>query len=189
MRLLRSLPLALATLALAAGLGWAEPFENPTYKQWAAFKPGATATVKTESEFNNMKSEVTIISKLVEVGKDKLVLETTTVSKFNGMEFKQPPTKQDVLKTIDLPKTPATGDKPKDKSEDPKGKTEEGTETLKVGGQDVKTKWVKYKNKTTDGEVESQTWMSDEVPGQIVKSVTKTATVKTTMELTEFKKP
>lgn len=181
--------LTLAALVLAVGVGRADSIENPEYKSWSAFKPGCVATLKTESEFNNMKSEITITNKLVEVGKDKLVLETTTVSTFNGMEIKQPAMKRDVPKTIDIPK--ATGDKPKDqpKAEKPEGKTEEGTETLKVGGQEIKTKWSKYTAKTADGEVVSQTWTSEEVPGTIVKSVTKTATVTTTMQLTEFKKP
>lgn len=177
--------LTLALLFLAAGVGRADPIENPEFKQWAAFKAGATATLKTESEFNNMKSEITITTKLIEVGADKLVVETTSASKFNGMEFKQPPTKRDVPKTIDIPKAPA--DKPK--AEKPEGKTEEGTETLKVGGQDVKTKWVKYTAKTADGEVVSQTWTAEDVPGTVVKLVTKTKTVTTTMTLTEFKKP
>lgn len=179
--------LTLAALVVAAGSCRAEPVENPEFKNWSQFKAGATATLKTESEFNGMKSEIVITNKLVEVGADKLVLETTTVSKFNGMEFKQPPTKRDVTKTIDLPK--AAGDKPTAKPEKPEGTTEEGTETLKIDGKDVKTKWVKFKNKTPDGDVEGQTWTSDDVPGMVVKNVTKTKTVTTTMTLTEFKKP
>ena len=37
-------------------------------------------------------------------------------------------------------------------------------------------------------EVEGQSWTSDDVPGSIVKMVTKTATFSSTMELVEFVK-
>lgn len=179
--------LSLLAVVLAAGVCHADPVDNPEYKNWAGFKPGTTTTMKMDSDFNGTKSEVTITSKLVEVGADKLVIETVTASKIGGMEFKQPATKRDVPKTIEVGK-PAAGDKPANPSK-PEGTTEEGAETLKVGGVEVKTKWYKYKAKTAAGEAEGQTWTSDEVPGQVVKSVTKAGGVSTKMELTEFKKP
>jgi hypothetical protein len=181
--------LPMIALALAAGAVRAETIDNPEYKSWSAHKAGTTVTMKTVSEFDKMTSEITTTNKLVEVGKDKLVLETEVVSKVMGMEFKQPATKRDVPKTIDIPKADP-GKAPKaEKPEKPEGTTEEGTETLKIGATEVKTKWFKAKVKTPAGEAESQTWMSDDVPGGLVKVVSKVGDTKTTIEVTEFKKP
>ncbi len=173
-------------LFVTASVTHADPVDNPAFKSWAKFKPGTSITMKTESEFSGMKSEITIISKLVEVGKEKCVIEVETISKVNGMEFKAPAMKQDVPKTFDIPK-PKDGKEPK--VELPDVKKEDGEETLKISGIEVKTKWSKYKSKTAAGESEGQTWLSEDVPGGVVKSVSKSGTVSTKMELVEIKKP
>lgn len=182
MRCLFSIGFVLA-LAVAAK---AEPVDNPAYKSWSNFKPGTQITMKTESEFNKMKSEILIVTKLVEVGKDKCVIEVETISKINGMEFKAPAMKQDVPKTFDVPK-PKDGKDPK--VDLPESKKEEGTETVKISGLEIKTKWIKYKTKTPAGDSEGQTWLSDDVPGGLVKSVTKSGDISTSTELIEIKKP
>lgn len=163
----------------------AEPVDNPAFKSWSKFKPGTQITMKTESEFNKMKSEILIVSKLVEVGTDKCVIEVETITKINGMDFKAPAMKQDVPKTYDVPKA----DPKTPKVETPDVKKEEGKETLKIGGTEVKTTWMKYTTKTKEGNHEGQTWMSDEVPGGLVKSVSKAGDVSTKTELIEIKKP
>lgn len=179
--------LSLSFLLLVATVGRADPVDNPAFKSWSNFKPGTTITMKTESEFGTMKSEFVIVSKLVEVGKDKCVIEVETITKVMGMEFKAPAMKQDVPKSFEIPK-PKDGEK-QPKVETPDVKKEEGKETLKIGGTEVKTTWMKYKSKTKEGEAEGQTWMSDDVPGGLVKSVTKAGDVKTKTELIEIKKP
>ena len=75
------------------------------------------------------------------------------------------------------------------KVETPDVKKEEGKETLKIGGVEVKTTWMKYKSKTPTGEHEGQTWLSEDVPGGLVKSVSKAGDVSTKTELIEIKKP
>lgn len=179
--------LSLAFLALAAAAGRADTIDNPAFKSWSKFKPGTTITMKTESEFSKMKSEIVIVSKLVEVGADKCVIEVETITKVNGMEFKAPAMKQDVPKTFDVPK-PKDGEKPP-KVEAPDVTKEEGKETLKIGTTEVKTTWTKYKTKTKEGEHEGQTWMSDDVPGGLVRSVSKAGDVATKTELIEIKRP
>ena len=179
--------LSLTVLLIASAAGRADPVDNPAYKSWANFKPGTTITMKTENEFNKMKSEFVIVSKLVEVGKDKCVIEVETITKVMGMEFKAPAMKQDVPKTYDVPK-PKDGETPA-KVETPDITREEGKETLKIGAVEVKTTWMKYKGKTAAGEAEGQTWMSDDVPGGLVKSVTKAGEVTSKTELIEIKKP
>ena len=177
-----------ALLALAVGTASAEDAENPEFASWSKFKKGTTATLKMTTTAANNTSEILMTTTLVEVGADKLVVETSTVTKFNGMEFKAA-AKRDVTKTIKLPdgvkKDDAKGGKVP-------GTYEEGTETLKIGGTEIKTKWYKAKAEVAGNKTESKTWMSDEVPGSLVKMETTTTgpaagTLK--MELIEFKKP
>jgi hypothetical protein len=74
----------------------------------------------------------------------------------------------------------------------PRRRAEEGTETLKLAGMELKTKW--YKGAAEAGGTKSVTkhWVSDDIPGMMVKNVTTvTGAVNSTitMELIEFKKP
>jgi len=179
-----------AVFALAATAAGQETVENPEYAAWAKFKPGTALTVKVVSAAANTTTEVLLTNTLVQVGADKLVIETAVTTKAGGMEFKQPAMKRDVPKTVTLPagvkkdEMPAPGKKPP-------GTVEEGTETIKVGGAEYKTKWYRIKSNTNGVEVEGRTWMSDEVPGMVVKSETTVKgpmTATTKMEVVEFKK-
>lgn len=178
--------LAACVLAAAPTAGFAaEKIDNPEFKSWAGYKPGASVTLKTVTDFAGNKTESLMTNKLVEVGADKLVIETTTVTKVAGMEIAGPPFKRDVPKMLDGP----TG-KPAATVGKPEGTFENGTEEVKIAGTAIKTKWYKFK---LEKPVQSlgQTWMSDEVPGMIVKSVTKLegqVASTTTMELVEIKK-
>lgn len=157
--------------------------DNPMFTNWAKFKAGATTTTKMTSDVGGMKSGVTMTTKLVEVKADELTVEVTTESEVMGMKFPSPAMKQVVKKTLEIP---AGIPVPKDNK--PEGTIEEGTATLKVGNTEIKTKWYKFKSKTPAGDVEGQVWISDDVPGNLVKMVSKSDKFSSTMELTEFKK-
>jgi hypothetical protein len=183
-------PMTLAiVLALPAMAAAQDKVNNPEFANWSKFKKGASVTLKSTSEFNKMSSETLIIFTLVEVGADKLVIETTSVAKVNGMEIKVPPMNRDVTKTVELPKGVKKEDFTAGK---PPGTTEEGTETLKIGGTEVKTKWYKYKADVDGTKTEAKMWISDDVPGMMVKSemtLSGKFASTTRMEVTEFKKP
>lgn len=183
---------ALAVVVAVSVPGFAqETIDNPEFAQWSKYKPGTSVTLKNTTEAMNVKSESLITTKLVEVGTDKLVVEVTFVMTFNGMEIKQPPMKRDVPKQIVLPKGTPKFD-PKDPKQKFDGKMEEGTETLKIAGGEFKAKWSKTTFEAGGNKIETKTWMSDDIPGGVLKSETTTsgtmsATIKT--EVTEFKKP
>ena len=140
----QALALVLVVPAVAAAQ---EKIDNPEFASWSKFKKGTGVTLKSTTEFNKTSNETLITFTLVEVGADKLVIETTSVAKFNGMEIKVPPMKRDVTKTIELPKGAKKEDFAAGK---PAGTTEEGTETLKVGGVEVKTKCTSTKPTWTE---------------------------------------
>jgi hypothetical protein len=178
----------IATVVLVASVSAAsaedKKIDNPEYGYWAKFKPGTTAKLKMTNEVSGFKSGQTITTKLIEVKDDKLVIESETETEFMGKPMKGSAVKRDVPKTVVVregqPGPPAGGK--------PEGTTEEGTETLKVGGAEVKTKWYKTKTKTPQGEMTGQMWMSDDVPGRLVKMTTKGEKFEMTMELVEFTK-
>lgn len=185
MRLTRLIALA-AVLVVPGTAAAQETMDNSEFTSWSKFKKGTSVTLKMITEAGKVSFETTITTTLVEHGADKLVLETESVSKIDGKEFKAPAMKRDVPKTVTVPKVPKV-DK---KVEQPK--PEEGTETLKVAGTEVKTKWYKYTFEGKGTKTESQIWSSDEVPGGMVKTVTKStgaSTSSSTMEVIAFKKP
>jgi hypothetical protein len=180
---------ALVVLALAGHAAAQDTIDNPEFANWSKFKKGTSVTLKSTSEVMGMATEVLLTTTLVEAGADKLVIETATVTKVNGMEFKMPGMKRDVTKTLTLPKGLKKEEVAAGK---PPGTLEEGAETLKVAGTEVKTKWYKYTAEVDKTKTEGKTWMSDDVPGRVVKSETNTTgafAFKSRMELVEIKKP
>jgi hypothetical protein len=166
-----------------------ETVPNPEFASWNKHKPGTSVTWRVISETAGMKSEVLMTHTLVEVGTDKAVIEIATTIKANGMEIKAPAQKRDITKTIEvlkgMKKEDPTGAKPI-------GTTEEGTETLKVAGMELKTKWYKAAAEADGTKSQTKQWVSDDIPGMMVKNVTTvTGAVNSTVttELIEFKKP
>lgn len=188
--LMRNFMLAVAVLVLGGGFATAQnSVDNPEFTGWQKQPKGTSITFKVISSAAGTTSETTMIHTLVEVGADKVVVESSTIIKANGMEFKTPAAKRDVAKTIPL----AAGVKKEDVAGGkPPGTFEEGTETLKIGSTEVKAKWYRFKSESDGLKTESKMWMSDAVPGLLVKMEAKTSgTVESTtkMELVEFKKP
>jgi hypothetical protein len=186
---------ALALLVLGVGAAGAqETIDNPEYTAWKKFKKGTAVTLKTTSSAMGFTSEMLMTMAVVDVGDDKIVVETSGVTKTMGMEFKIPAAKRDLPKTIQIPKGVKKPDPkvdPKDVKK-PEGTYEEGTETIKVAATEVKTKWYKYRAEMDGLKTNSQIWISEDVPGGIVKmQATTSGTVasETKMELIEFKKP
>lgn len=182
--------LSAAVLALAAGPAAAqETIDNLEFTAWSKYKKGASITLKTTSTFNGMTSEAIMTTTLVEVGADKVVVEYAVVSKANGEEVKAPAEKRDVPKKLTLPKG---SPKPDRTATTPPGTYEEGTETIKVAGTELKTKWYKYRGEEGGTKTEAKMWVCEDVPGQLVRMESKTtgaATIETKAELVEFKRP
>lgn len=165
----------LAITAVASAEDKPKKVENFQCLSWAKFKVGSSVVTKTTAKLGEHTQEKVTTCKLVEVADDKLVIEIETVAKLDGQESKVPATKLEVPKEVNsdkaLPLDPKTGK--------PNGATEEGKEKVKVGGTEYDCRWYKFKTKTRypDGkegpEVEGQIWMCDDVPGRLVKSMTK----------------
>ena len=177
--LLASCSLALPSLA-------AEKAENPVYKSWAGFKKGATVTYRSVSNIGDTKYESTMTYSLVELTRDKAVVEIQVTVNAGGKEVKNRPQKFDNPRNLTLP----PGVRPEEFGK-VQGLIGEGQETVKVGGREFQAKWYKAKGKVEAGDTFTHSWSSDEVPGGLIKSVVTTPANRSsmTMELVDLKLP
>jgi hypothetical protein len=171
-----------------------EKVDNPDYANWSKFPKGTSVTrVGTSVEPDGRTSIVTQTLTLVEVAADKVVLEEEYISDVPGAtKFKTKPKAREVPKSVQLP---AGSTKDEFTTKLP-GTVEEGKEakTVKVPGGEFKAKWFKTVVERGGNRIEGKSWVSDEVPGRIVK-VEETTSGKgkqlytTVREVVEVKKP
>lgn len=165
--------------------------DNPRYKFWANFKPGATSTYTQTTKFHGPeKASVpggvehkTITYRLLSVTKDKVVVLTTVVE-------------EDFLSTVESAPTrityPAKVKKANLQAFLQEWNAKEGKdETVKVGGKDIKCKVRAGSHKVEGATVEAKLCHSDAVPGGVVlhTRTTKdgdTAVAETTTALQSF---
>jgi hypothetical protein len=158
---------------LVVAPSWAEEamVVNPYYKFWAGSKPGATAVHLEQTKLSGPEGkevpggvdEKRIVYKLLEVDNDRVVVEMLV-------------TERDLLGYVQAAPTrhiyPAKVEKARLERiilEDG-GKT--GEEAVKVGDREMKARTLAGMIKVPDGEqVEFKLWLSDDVPGTIVKQV------------------
>jgi hypothetical protein len=185
----RACVLVIAAVLSSAGLGKADDLvENPEYTSWSKFKTGTSVSIKSTSLAAKKSIEVIITSKLIEVTPDKVVIETTSLLKDKAKDFSPPAEKREIPKLTPLPKGLSREDFAANK---PRGTVEEGDETLKLAGLEIKTKWYKYQADVEGTKLEGKLWVSREIPGLTVKGEMSTSgnfSTSAKLELSEFKK-
>lgn len=148
-----------------------EMSENPAYKHWAAFKQGATVTQVEKIKFhvNNpeiaMHADKTIVKttklKLLDVDKERAIVESIVTEHHRGNDVEQAPTKlifhAKIRKgSMRTPKEEFANLVEKDEDHDLLGKK-------------IKCKFVESTRKNGDVTSTQKIWTSDSVPGGIVK--------------------
>lgn len=143
---------------------------------------GSVVVHRTTTENENNKTEktvTTIVYALKQKTDDFIVVESqATTVHYTGRVETNPPSETKTRKTFSLP--------PGAKRPEPK-KAEEGTEELTVAGKRYKATWTREKSSTEAGDLFAQTWSSAEIPGGLLKSVSKVPSKKATItvEVTE----
>jgi hypothetical protein len=145
-----------------------EMVENPKFKLWASFKPGAHSTYTEATKYHGPeKASVpggverkTISYRLLSASKDKVVVLTTVVE-------------EDFLSTVESAPTrityPAKVKKANVQAFLQEWNAKEGKdETIKVGGKDITCKVRAGSQKVEGGMVEAKFCYSDAVPGGVV---------------------
>jgi hypothetical protein len=186
--------LPLIALVAAAPLvsGQDEKVANPYYKFWSKSKPGATAVLRETTKLSGAAAasapegtDVKVVTyKLTELNDERAVVETRIRQREDFGYVESAPTRhiypakmsKDVLEDL-LKETGARG----------------VAATLKVGDRELKVMALTGTIKKKGGEeVEFKTWLSDAVPGGIVKRIRTTkvngeVVAETTVQLVSFK--
>lgn len=164
----------------------AEEVESPIFKSWARNKPGASITLRTSTDSASGKIESTTRDTLVKVDREMAIVERVYLDAATGKADAD--SAQELKFRRMFPVLPGV------KKEDigkPSGSIARGEEAIEVAGKEYKAQWYDTKGTTEAGESITRTWMSEEVPGLVLKAVTRVPKTKkvTTIELIEFKAP
>lgn len=172
----------LAGLALVSGLTMAgsvraEMKENPEYVNWAKWKPGTTTIFTTDLDMGSVKIHVETSNKLVKVDADKIIVEQVATTTTMTGEPRSSPAKQ---REIPAKKEIAT---------DPKNL---GEEDVEVGGKKIHCKVYEGTQESPGGpggkpaEIKAKVYVSDTVPGGMVKMIATLPKGTMTMTLKSF---
>ncbi len=168
---------------LAAG---GERVDNPVYDQWAKFPVGTTLTRRmvTDSTKSEGHTETTFVFRITETTADVVVVESTATTRYHGGRVEEnPPVIDRHPRQVALPDGAKKGEWGK-----PKGGTDD---TVTVLGKAYKARKSESKGNTDAGELFQQVWVSDDMPGGLVKAVSRVPKVDetTTIEVTELTIP
>jgi len=146
-----------------------EKVDNPDFANWSKFKKGTSVTrTWTTVDPNGRTRVVTQTQTLEEITSDKIKLEVEYITDIPGSpKLKYSPKPEEIPITVPLP----AGMKKEDFAKALPGTVEKGekAETIKVAGGEFKAVWFKTKVEAGGKEIESKTWVSEDVPGRIVK--------------------
>ncbi|MHC4662953.1 MAG: hypothetical protein ACYS8W_14830 [Planctomycetota bacterium] len=149
--------------------------DNPEYLAWLKFKVGSFVTFKDITKTDSASLESTVTMKLVELTKDKAVVEIKNFMTLGDTEIETSSEKREIAAKINKAELPGAV-KP-DKT---------GKETIEVNGKKIKTKWEKVIIDIDGKESTMTVWKSDKIPGGIVKSETKTGGIELIKIATDY---
>jgi hypothetical protein len=149
---------------------------------WGSFKVGSYETMKTTTttDVGGNKTNTSIETKmtLLSLSADKATVESATTMMGNTTKT-----------NMDIPLAASTTTPPPNGST-PNASVKSGTETLTVAGKSLSCKWTQTESEAGGNKTVSKVWMSEEVPGFVVKMVnTTTGTMSSEMvsEVTDYK--
>jgi hypothetical protein len=157
---------------------------NPEYAQWAHFKTGTYVTLERKV-FEHGENKVGVVeamahppgasvmrinTKMVDLDKDRAILEETRVDLGDGSETQMPADKVTLFANGQVSNA---SDSMWEPSKPQTVKETEGDEELTVMGNKLKTHWVETSIKMGNEVSTAKDWLSDDVPGGLVKEETK----------------
>ena len=160
------------------------PPPNPEYAQWSHFKPGTYVTLERKV-FEHGENNVGVVeamahppgaavmrinTKMVDLDKDKAVLEETRIDLGDGSETQMPADKVTLFANGQISNA---SDSMWEPSKPQTVKETEGDEDLTVMGNKLKTHWIETSIKIGNEVSTAKDWLSDDVPGGLVKEETK----------------
>jgi len=142
---------------------------------WGSFKKGSFARMKSVTEMDlagtRNRTEMTLTYTLKDLTADEAIVETEMVM------ANVPPQKSEMKMPLKAPDGKAAGDAPKSKS---------GTEEIDVAGKKMKCAWTETETDAGGTKTLTKVYTNEDVPGFTVKTVSKSPTMTSTMDVVEF---
>ena len=176
----------LALMSILLTLAPSEDVESPIAKSWAGREVGTSITLRSVTESKGRQVSTTTVDRLVSVDDAKVILERSTTVEADGQTTELESTSLEYRRKFPL----LPGVKPEEIGR-PKGVVASGQETIEVAGEEYEADWYETEGTTEAGPSTTRSWISDEVPGKLLKSVTKVpaADKTTTITLIEIGTP
>ena len=171
---------------LAATSAWAEDVDHPSYTSWADQPVGTVIKLRSATNSNGHVLTTTTTTTLQELLPDKAVFAVQRVSDATGTLVESAPERYELIR-----KFPLFPGVKRENIGKPTGASAFGEETLELAGRTIPAVWFETKAKGDGGvDLFTRTWMADNVPGRLVKSVTRIPQARTvvTVELTAWTK-
>lgn len=168
---MRRLALTLAPVLGLASVVLAAAPRSP----WAGYKVGSFVKTKTVTTVkigvHKVETVTDITQTIVDVGTNQAVVETTAT--MNGVP--RPTRTRSEVSLIDPPSPSPAG---------PAAKA--GSESLTVGGRVLRCDWTEVETDMAGNRTTVRVWTSPQVPGGMVKSVSRNALMDSTLEVVAF---
>lgn len=171
----------------APGLARAEDVDHPAYLSWGNQPVGTRIRLRSATDASGHVLTTTTTTTLKELRPDRAIFQVQRVSDATGREVTSIPERSEILRKFPL----FPGVRREDIGK-PTNALAQGEETLKLAGHEFRAVWFDTKTKGDGGsDIYTRTWMSDEAPGRLVKSVVRIPQAKTvvTVELIEWTRP
>ena len=129
-----------------------ELIDNPQFDHWAKFEIGSSATLSTEILMGGQKVSTVSTNKLLEKGDEQIVVEISGTMNIAGQKNELPPQKQEIPAQIAK-----------------RSITQTATEKVDAAGKTFDCKVYEMLNDPGQPDAKAKVWLSDEVPGGVVK--------------------
>jgi len=154
-------------LASVSGRSVADEVEHPTYTNWARFPVGTKVTMKSTTTIKGQQTESLTITTLIRKDEKSLVISKRFKTD-NPIGTQTDDPVESTIKRM-FPLLPGVD---KSKIGKPQGDGPSGVETVDVLGKNYEADWYESQGSTEAGPSTTRTWISMEMPGRILKSVT-----------------
>lgn len=147
-----------------------ELIDNPQFAHWSKFEIGSSATLSTEILTGGQKVSTVSTNKLLEKNGEKVIVEISGTMNIAGQNNELPPQKQDIPAQIAK-----------------RTITQSATEKVDAAGKTFECKVYEMSNdESGQPGAKAKVWLSDEVPGGVVKLEATLPNGSVTGSLTKF---
>ncbi len=161
--------------------------DSPLYKSWAQFPVGTKIKIESVTMVDDNEEsrvETTTTAELVSLTPDKAIVLKTEAVRSAGTEEAVASRRSTIRRKF----YPPPSVRPEDVGKPPRS-AEQGEEEIEMLGKTYQAVWYVTEGVTENGKSFAKTWISEEVPGKLLKSVIRVpasgkTTTKTLVELT-----